>query len=418
MKQPFITLSEPAGSLTNCLVWVGESLDPTPCEGFAWREGRITEILTRADDGGPPPAYGILPGLVNAHTHVGDGFLPEAAVALTLEEAFFRPHGYKYRALESITAEDHIAHMTRFLQEMAATGTIAHADFREQGVEGARRLREASRVSGVRSFILSQLRDTPFTPKELTANQAPLPRAAREELLELMRISDGFSESTMNDLTDAAWREIRDITAAHHRVRAVHCLENAGYRTLSLKRTEKGDLEQALNLYDPDLIVHLTAASPEEIELLAASGKPAVINPRANAALGLPLPPVAALLQAGVPLLLGTDNGILNGPDLFRELDFTWRLARSQRGDGRNPHPREILKTATANFRHSPWGTEIPGSLSPGLPANFIIVDLLAPCFQNSRDLTATLVTRTAPEHILATVRNGRVLHQREPRHD
>jgi cytosine/adenosine deaminase-related metal-dependent hydrolase len=418
MKIPFNPFEASGEIQAKCLVWTGDSLEPAPCEGFGWRDGRITEIQNRSAHPPPPPAYGILPGLINAHTHVGDCFLPEAAVALTLEEAFFRPDGYKYRALESIAAEDHIAHMTRFLQEMAATGTIAHADFREQGIEGARRLREASRLSGVRSLILSQLPDTPFTPEELTANQAPLPRGAREELMELMRISDGFSESTMNDLTDAAWREVRDITATHHRARAVHCLENAGYRTLSLKRTGKGDLEQALNLYDPDLIVHLTVASPEEIDLLAASGKPAVINPRANAALGLPLPPVAALLQAGVPLLLGTDNGILNGPDLFRELDFTWRLARSQWGDGRHPHPREILKTATSNFRHSPWGTEIPGSLAVGLPANFIVVDLLAPCFQNSRDLTATLVTRTAPEHILATVRNGRVLYQRETQHD
>ncbi len=418
MKLPHVNPESIEGEIADCMVWVGEDLVPRPCSGFAWKNGRVMEIR---ESGGSPeklPRFGILPGLVNAHTHIGDCFLTEAAVAMTLEEAFFRPDGYKYKALDMISAGKHIEHMTRFQLEMAATGTLAHADFREQGVEGARRLREASNRSGVRSFILSQLQDSPFTGAELDTGTAPLPSAAREELLKIMEISDGFSESTMNDLTPSAWREIREITTTHHRARAVHCLENDGYRSLSLARSGKGDLEQALTLYDPDLIVHLTVANPEEIALLAASGKPAVINPRANAALGLPLPPVAALLEAGIPLLLGTDNGILNGPDLFRELDFTWRLARSQQGDGRGPHPRDILKMATSNFRHTPWGTEIPGSLSQYMPANFIVIDLTAPCFQHSQDLTATLVTRTAPEHILATVRNGRVLHQREPRHD
>lgn len=363
------------------------------------------------------PRLGILPGFVNAHTHVGDCFLAEAAVAMTLEEAFFRPDGYKYRALESISREDHIDHMTTFLRGMAATGTVAHVDFREQGAEGARRLREASRRSGVHSVILSQLQDSPFTLEALDEGAAGLPPSARRELTELLEVSDGFSESTMNDLTDAAWLEVRELTQGARRARAVHCLENEGYRTLSLSRGGRGDLERALTLLDPDLVVHLTVATAEEIALLAASGTPAVVNPRANAALGLPLPPVAALLQAGVPLLLGTDNGILNGPDLFRELDFTWRLARSQWGDGRHPHPREILKMATSTFRQTRWGDAFPGSLSPGLPANFMVVDLTAPCFRNSRDLTATLVTRTAPEHILATVRGGEVLYRQGDGH-
>lgn len=404
------------GGLSDCLVWADDSLEPTRCTRFAWENGIVSE-LEPAPRSDTLPRYGVLPGLVNAHTHVGDCFLAEAAVAMTLEEAFFRPNGYKYRALESITAEAHIAHMTNFLRGMAATGTVAHADFREQGVEGARRLREASRRSGVRSYILSQLQNSPFSEGELASGTAALPSAVRRELLEFMEVSDGFSESTMNDLTEAAWTEIREVTKANHRARAVHCLENAGYRDLSLARSGRGDLARALDLYDPDLIVHLTVANAEEIALLADSGKSAVVNPRANAALGLPLPPVAALLQAGVPLLIGTDNGILNGPDLFRELDFTWRLARSQWGDGRHPHPREILKMATVNFCHTPWGDELPGQLAVGLPANFVVIDLTAPCFQNSQDLTATVVTRTAPEHILATARNGRAIHQREPRH-
>lgn len=400
------------GTITDCVVWAGPDVAPVRCGAFAWEAGKITGMdLGEAATEAGGCRYGVIPGLVNAHTHVGDCFLPEVAVPLTLEEAFFRPHGYKYRALESISAADHVRQMSGFLGEMAASGTVAHVDFREQGLEGARRLREASDLSGVRSVILGQLKVSPQSEAELSDAERPLPAGAAEELKEMLSVADGFSESTMNDLTDAAWREVRSITRDLDRARAIHCLENDGYRALSLSRTGKGDLERALELLDPDLVVHLTVAMDAEIDLLAASGKTAVLNPRANAALGLPLPPVAKLMKAGVNLLLGTDNGILNGPDLFRELDFTYRLARSQWGDGRHPLPGEILKMATANFGRTRWGAEIPGTLSEGGPATFVVVDLTRPHFQNSRDLTGTLITRTAPGDLLQTVFRGKTVY-------
>lgn len=400
------------GELNDCVVWAGREVQPIRCGSFAWEDGVVTNLEPGEPTGEAGSArYGIFPGLVNAHTHVGDCFLPEVAVPLTLEEAFFRPDGYKYRALKSISAADHVRHMTEFLQGMAASGTVAHVDFREQGIEGARRLRDASRMSGVRSIILSQLNESPQSVADLSRADLPLPAAAAEELENMLEVADGFSESTMNDLTDAAWREVKSMTRRLGKASAIHCLENEGYRNLSISRTGKGDVQRALDLLDPDLIVHLTVATDSEIDLLAASGKTAVLNPRANAALGLPLPPVARLMKAGVNLLLGTDNGILNGPDLFRELDFVYRLARSQWGDGRDPHPLEILKMATANFGKTRWGEEIPGTLREGGPATFAVVDVTRPHFRNSRDLTGTLITRTSPGDLIQTVFRGKELY-------
>lgn len=400
------------GELNDCVVWSGLTVEPIRCASFDWAEGVITHLEAGESTSVAGDArFGIFPGLVNAHTHVGDCFLPEVAVPLTLEEAFFRPNGYKYCALKSISAAEHVRHMTEFLEAMAASGTVAHVDFREQGVEGARRLREASRKSGVRSIILSQFNESPQSEASLSQADLTLPAAAVDELEEILSVADGFSESTMNDLTDAAWREVESMTRRLGKAKAIHCLENEGYRELSLSRSRKGDLQRALELLDPDLIVHLTVATDAEIDLLAASGKTAVLNPRANAALGLPLPPVARLMKAGVNLLLGTDNGIINGPDLFRELDFVYRLARSQWGDGRHPHPLQILKMATSNFGKTCWGEEIPGTLRQGGPATFAVVDLTRPHFRNSRDLTGTLITRTSPGDLMQTLFRGKELY-------
>lgn len=396
----------------DCIVFAGPGLEPHRCARFEVEDGRIATFdlldpVLRIESG----ATVLIPGLVNAHTHMGDSFLPDGATGLTLEQGFFRPDGFKYREVAKLSAEVHIERMTESLNYMKRSGTVAHFDFREQGAEGSRRLREASRASGVRSVILGQFDHVPFDAAALEANTAELDEVSRAELAALLDLADGFSESTMNDLTDPAWREIAETTERAGKARAIHCLENAGYRELSLARTGQGDLLQAIELYRPHLIVHLTVANDEEIELLARHGVTAVLNPRANANLGLPLPPVARLLDAGVNLLLGTDNGLLNSPSLLAELDFTYKLAKSQYGNAVDPDPLKILSMATSNVGQTFWGEELPGVLEPGRPANFAELDFHAPHLRHSAHLPASVLTRVTPEDVRLTVREGAVIY-------
>jgi 5-methylthioadenosine/S-adenosylhomocysteine deaminase len=401
--------------IRDCLVLHGPELVPHRCTRFAWEADTITtldlgEPCRQIDNG----ALVIIPGLYNGHTHMGDSFLPDGATGLTLEEGFFRPNGYKYRELAKLTEETHLPHLIAHLGYMARSGVIAHLDFREQGAYGASLLRKASKATGVESVILNQFNTPPFTAAELDVNTAPLPASARTELSAMLAVADGFSESTMNDLTDVAWREIHAATSAAKKLRAIHCLESAGYRDRSVAITGRGDLVRAIEVYNADLIVHLTVANADEIALLVRSGKTAAINPRANANLGLPLPPVAALLRAGANLLLGTDNGLLNSPALFAELDFTYKLAKSQFGDALAPDPAAILKMATTNIRPLLGGDHY-GYLERGLPADFVVLDFNQPHLRSSRHITASVVTRVTPADVLATFRHGRELY-RDPR--
>jgi cytosine/adenosine deaminase-related metal-dependent hydrolase len=401
--------------IRDCIVLHGPELTPLRCARFAWEHDTITAMergapCNRLDAGG----LVIMPGLTNAHTHMGDSALPDGATGLTLEQGFFRPDGYKYRELAKLTEETHLPHLIAHLRYMARTGTVRHLDFREQGPYGAALLRKAAQATGVDSVILGQFNGVPFNEVELRANQIGFRAADRAELEALLAVADGFSESTMNDLTDAAWRELRVITNAQGKLRAIHCLENAGYRDVSLATTGRGDLIRAIELYDPHIIVHLTVADAAEIELLVRSGKTGVLNPRANANLGLPLPPIAALLRAGANLLLGTDNGMLNSPSMLAELDFTYKVAKSQFADALSPEPEAILKMATSNI-HAVLGGDNYGYLAPGLPADFVVLDFNRPHLRSTRHVLASVVTRVTPEDVLATYRQGRELW-RHPR--
>ncbi|MBD1845877.1 amidohydrolase family protein [Cyanobacteria bacterium FACHB-63] len=397
---------------SNCIVLHGRDLEPHYCHRFVVQGDTIAAI----DLGEPCQAISrgyvvLMPGMYNSHTHMGDACAPDGATGLTLEEGFFRPNGYKYRKLAQQPEAEHLTQITNHLHYMARTGTIGHIDFREQGAYGAQLLRRASEATGVRSIILGQFNQLPLTESELQQNVATLSTEAIAELTEVLAIADGFSESTMNDLTDAAWKEIYQVTSRHHKLRAIHCLENEGYREVSLAITGRGDLERALELYHPHLVIHATVANREDIQLLSQNRVNVVLNPRANANLGLPLPPVAPLMQSQANLLLGTDNGLLNSPNLFAELDFTYKLAKSQFGDAKQPAPQTILKMVTSNIRAVLDG-DTYGYLETGLPADFVALNFHQPHLRSSQHIPASIVTRVTPEDVLLTVRQGKVLWQ------
>lgn len=397
--------------LNNCVVLAGADLQPHYCDRFQVKGDTIHEMALgapcRAIDRG---TVVVMPAMYNCHTHMGDSCLPDGATGMTLEEGFFRPNGYKYRELAKQSETEHFTHICNHLRYMARTGTIAHVDFREQGVYGSELLRRASAETGVGSVILGQFNQLPLTENQLRANREGLSESALAELQAILTVADGFSESTMNDLTDPAWAQIHQLTEQRGKFRAIHCLENEGYRTVSLEVTGKGDLERAIALYHPDLVIHATVANAAEIALLSQHRLNVVLNPRANANLGLPLPPIAALLESQANLLLGTDNGLLNSPNLLAELDFTYKVAKSQFADAVRPDPTAILKMVTSNVR-SLLGGDTYGYLAPGLPADYVLLDFTQPHLYASRHLIASILTRVTPADILATVRQGQVLY-------
>lgn len=396
---------------TDCVVLYGPDLIPHHCQRFAVTGDTISHLelgepCNSLEQGG----LVILPGMYNSHTHMGDSCLPDGATGMTLEEGFFRPHGYKYRELAKQSESEHLEHIVNHLRYMARSGTIGHIDFREQGVYGSQLLRQASEVTGVHSIILGQFNELPFSAYQLQQNLDGLSPGAIAELKALLAIADGFSESTMNDLTDIAWSQLREVTDQRGKLRAVHCLENEGYRDVSVAVTGRGDLERAIDLYSPHLVIHATVANAEEIALISKHEITVVLNPRANANLGLPLPPIAALMQSQANLLLGTDNGLLNSPNLFAELDFTYKVAKSQFADAIHPDPVDVLKMATVNLK-GVFDSDIYGYLDQGLPADFVVLDFTQPHLKRSRHIVASLLTRVTPEEVLMTVRRGNCLY-------
>jgi cytosine/adenosine deaminase-related metal-dependent hydrolase len=137
-------------------------------------------------------------------------------------------------------------------------------------------------------------------------------------------------------------------------------------RTIPEYLAETGILREGV------LLVHNVHLARTEIDALHARGARFVLCPRSNAAHGNGAPDVTHFVDAGIPFALGTDS-LGSVPDL--SLWSEMRAARSlYQGGKKDPVLcRELFRAAT---EHGAAALGLPGGiLAPGEPADFAVVD-------------------------------------------
>ena len=95
-------------------------------------------------------------------------------------------------------------------------------------------------------------------------------------------------------------------------------------------------------------LVHLTNPKANDLELVAGSNQNVVVCPRANATLNVGVAPLNRMLDLGIMPLIGSDNVMLNSPNMFRELEFTLKLMSVYYRKYINP--KELVKMVTTNI--------------------------------------------------------------------
>lgn len=329
----------------------------------------------------------VMPGLINAHTHVGDSFFKEVGFNLTVEELVAPPHGLKHRLLETASEKDIKDGIRWAAMEMLSSGTTTFADFREGGIWGALILKRA-------------LEDVPIKPLILGRDHA--------NIADLLRVCDGVGLPSTTLYSDEELRRIREECRLRGALISVHASETKEERERSIREHGVSDVVRAVSVLDADLLVHLTHASDEELSMV--SGRGVACCPRANAYLGLGVPPVEKMIDAGVKVCLGTDNVMINSPDLFREMDFLGKVVRVRSGVGALD-AKSILEMVTVNPAevlrlNSGW-------IERGRTADLVIVDLEAPNVKPVHHPYQALVHRVKSENVVCIYVDGVKVHEK-----
>lgn len=342
----------------------------------------------------------IIPGLVNAHTHVADSIGKDISTGHKLDARVHPAYGAKKKILEKSKPE----HLKAFIRSSAISmmkkGIVAFADFREGGPEGIRLLKEAIVDLPIKCIALGRA-DYYGNPKEISG----LPLEIIEEVKQVLQLADGLGISGANENTDVMLTQYKQIVIGK-KLLAIHAAESKETVEFSKIHTGRSEIERIIAHLKPDFVVHLTKATEDEIQQLVRSNTGIVICPRANGALATGIPQVAKMLRNGSIVAIGTDNVMLNSPDMLREVDYIWKA--SQAIEGEMIEARKILKMATVNAARILRLNS--GCIESGRAADLVFINKKYADIYPMHDPYAAVIQRLSQSSISAVMIDGRFI--------
>lgn len=167
---------------------------------------------------------------------------------------------------------------------------------------------------------------------------------------------------------------------------------------------EQSPLLVLADMLGPEVVaVHMTQATPSELEVLADTGTPLAHCPRSNARLGCGRLDLELVDRAGVLVGLGTDSPSSAGPlDPFAELRCALEVHRAAGGDPTWPSLARLLRMATLDAARALGYSDV-GSIDIGARA-----DLIALHVGTCDDPLAAYVLGGSPVNLQAVLVEGR----------
>ena len=394
-------------------ILAGDSLDLLPAGDIEVRRGVISRIGPELADPMLPIIDVVgklaIPGFVNGHTHFLDAAIKEAAYdSAPGTNLFFPPDGVRPRALSQRPNGAILEAMRRTARHMIATGTVAFADFTAGGVEGVQLLKGACDQLPLRTLSLGSLAKTPFQSQDvLDANHDGLTLDQIAELEEVLNHADGVAPVRAGDLTDAAMEDFHRVARAAGKLVATHAAVLPSYREISLERTGRSDIERIAEHLNPDFIVHMTDADEADLRCAVDSGIAIIMCARANATFRTGNPPYADAVALGATIGLGSDNVMLEAPDLVDELSYLSRMVRISAIAGQSVNAIDMLRSATISGAHALGIDDTLGSLRQGKSASMVLFDMQNDNLCYSLNPVASVVHRATRADIQAVIIDG-----------
>jgi cytosine/adenosine deaminase-related metal-dependent hydrolase len=339
----------------------------------------------------------VIPGFINAHTHIADSIGKDIAAGQRLDARVHPVFGAKKKILQKSLPE----HLKSFIRNsailMMKKGIVAFADFREDGLEGIRLLKDAVDGLPIKCITLGRI-----NYYSSPTDAACLPPEKGEQAKQVVELADGLGISGANENTDASLEQYRQL--AGKKLIAIHAAESKETVQFAKAHTGRSEVDRIMEHLKPDFVVHMTNATENEMSLVAKSGAGVIICPRANGVLGAGIPKVAQMLRQGCLVAIGTDNVMLNSPDILRELDYTWKASRATEGEMLKA--QELLKMATIN------AAQIlrlnTGCIEAGRAADLVFIDKKHADLYPMHDPYAAIVHRLSQSSIRAVMIDGR----------
>jgi cytosine/adenosine deaminase-related metal-dependent hydrolase len=355
----------------------------------------------------------ILPGFVNAHTHLeyavyagfGDGLSFGPWIALHVER--------KLRLdLEDMEA---IARLGAFECLRSGVTTVGDCSFSGAAVTGCSDL-------GLRAIVYLEVFGPDASPIE--ARFRPMSEQATELgenvrlgisphapytcSLDLYRacaelglpiathLAESEAETEFLQTGTGSWQAFAEMLVPPPGTTGIRALAGAG-------------------LLGPNVLAaHCVQADEEEIALLAENDVAVAHCPRSNAILGCGIAPLVALREAGIRVCIATDSPASTPSfDMFDEMRAAISAARARERRPDALTASDALELATLGGARALGLDAELGSIEPGKRADLTVLSLAETAFIPWEDPVTASVLGGSPQHVVATLVSGETRYEK-----
>jgi 5-methylthioadenosine/S-adenosylhomocysteine deaminase len=311
----------------------------------------------------------VIPGLVNAHTHISmtllRGLSDNKQLQNWLEEDIFP-------AEDKIEPRDAYLGAMLGISEMLKTGTTTFNDMYFHMDKVA----EAVEDSGIRAVLSRGIIDEDGDREDIDEALNFVEKYQDHEL-----VTPGFAPHAVYTASESALLEARDYSEVFDVPYHIHVSETRKEVKDCIGETDMTPVQylDSLGLVNQDLIAaHGVWLGEEDLDILSEKGGSVVHNPSANLKLGSGIAEVPVMLERGINVALGTDGVASNNNlNLFEEGKLTALLHK--RDDPREIHEQEVLDMMTINGAKALGRGDEIGSIEIGKKADLVIIDLDRP---------------------------------------
>ncbi|MGQ9898247.1 MAG: amidohydrolase [Acidobacteriota bacterium] len=351
----------------------------------------------------------VLPGLINAHTHVPMTLFRGVADDLALQEwltKFIFPAEAKNVTRDMVRAGTRLACL-----EMIRSGTTCFVDMYYFEDEIA----EVTEAAGLRAILGQTIIDFPV-PDAITPQ---IGLAQAERFIQKYKTGHPLitpavaphAPYTCAPETLVACRKLAD---KYNLPLVTHLAEADTETQTILERYGKRPIPhvERVGLFGPRTIAaHVVQAQADEYAILKKYNIGIVHCPQSNMKLAAGVAPIPDMRAAGLAIGLGTDGAASNNDlDMFEEMDTAAKLHKVVRRDPTVMPAEAVLEMATIEGARAIHMADRIGSLEAGKLADFIIVDASHPRQLPNYRLVSTLVYATQSSDVETVVVNGKVL--------
>lgn len=398
-------------------------------------DGVIAEIgagapAKAADDESVIDAAGcvLMPGLVNAHTH-----LYQVLLRAVWEDLDLMPWLKRIYGCARVLRPEHFYAGSLFgCVEAMRSGvtTLCEHNFLNPSPECAFETIRAIKDSGLRAVFARTIMDTGEIVPDCTKEKPEqafrriediLAHHARDEQLQFMT---GPNTPPINT-TASLLKEIRRFADDKSLGISAHVAESKSVVECVRREHGKNGVVEFLHEFGiprpNSIFAHSVHISKDEICLLKETGASVSHNPVSNMMLGDGVAPVVEMLRQGVNVALGTDGAASNhSQDLFDTMKAASLLQKVHHQDAGVIDPYSVLRMATAGGAKALGLESICGTIEGGKRADLILVDLDTIHNQPVNEIFSQIVHCAKASDVRTVMVNGEILmrDRRFMRHD